>query len=257
MPPDGPVSGPARQAPRGTALISDDDEFFRMALQTVLKKHLEFEDVIETSSIDDAVEELTRAESVELVLFDLNMPGMNNWAALRTVRESFPGAVVAVVSGSRRAEDVLMALSAGVHGYAYKGAGVGELTAALDDICRGSVYVPPSLPQMALELEREAPHAGSGAPEGAGAAELDEHELQLLRQITRRQKEVLDMLVHGRSNKEMARTLDLSEGAVKFHVSALFRRLGVVNRTEAAAAGVRLLGTRGAVETRDANGIIY
>lgn len=238
MPRHGAISDPGCRVCRGTALISDDDEFFRMALQTVLKKHLEFDEVIETANIDDAVEELTKAKRVDLALFDLNMPGMNNWAALRTVRESFPEALVAVVSASRRAEDILMALSAGVHGYAYKGSGVGELTAALDDICRGSVYVPPSLPQMALEVERDAPKADLEVQ----AAELDEHELQLRRHITRRQKEVLDMLVHGRSNKEMARTLDLSEGAVKFHVSALFRRLGVGNRTEAAAAGVRLLG---------------
>lgn len=244
MPPDKAVSGLSHQMRRGTALISDDDEFFLMALQTILEKHLEFEDVIETSSIDDAVEELTRAESVDLVLFDLNMPGMNNWAALRTVRESFPESVVAVVSGSRRAEDVLMALSAGVHGYAYKGMGVDELTAALESICSGSVYAPPSLPQMALEVKHEAPL--SGAPEGGEGAELNAHESQLLRQITRRQKEILDMLVHGQSNKAMARTLNLSEGAVKFHVSALLRRLNVANRTEAAAVGVRLLGYRGA-----------
>lgn len=227
------------QLARNIALIADDDEFFRMALQALLKMKLGFREVIEASSMDEAVDSLTRHQGdIDLALFDLNMPGMNNWVALRSVREEFADTVVAVVSGSNRAEDVLMALSAGVHGYVYKGAGICELNHALEAICGGSVYVPPLLPDMALSVAHDViEKRRSDSPEGG----LDEADAEILRHVTPRQGEILEMLVAGKSNKEMARTLELSEGAVKFHVSALLRRLGVSNRTEAAAAGVRLL----------------
>lgn len=226
------------------ALLVDDDEFFRIAMQTLLKAKLGFSEAIETDTVDDAVECLTRrGADIRLVLFDLNLPGMNNWAALRSVREGFPQAIVAVVSASNRARDVLMALDAGVHGYVYKGSGVSELTHALTAICEGTVYVPPSLPQMALCTEHAQVEDGMLPAAGSGDQQEAVRGDRILGQMTPRQSEILHMLVDGMANKEMARALDLSESAVKFHLSALMRKLDVSNRTEAAAAGVRLLSS--------------
>ena len=126
-------------AVRKTALISDDDEFFRVALSSVLSARLGFAKIIQTKSFDGAVAELSGNEDVELALFDLNMPGMNNWQNLRTVRECFPAVRVAVVSASQERNDILMALSIGLQGYISKGLGVLELARAIRSICEGDV----------------------------------------------------------------------------------------------------------------------
>ena len=143
---------------RKAALISDDDEFFRLALSSLLTARLGFSDVIETETFDGAVDALSNRSDVEIALFDLNMPGMNNWQNLRTVRDCFPEVRVAVVSGSKARSDILMALSIGLHGYISKGLGVSELARALQAICDGAVYLPSFLPDLPItENEMFAP----------------------------------------------------------------------------------------------------
>jgi len=218
---------------RRVALISDDDEFFRMALSSVLTARLGFSEVIATQTFDGAAEKLSNRDDVEIALFDLNMPGMNNWQNLRTLRECFPGVRAAVVSGSQDRNDILMALRVGLHGYVSKGLGVSELSRALQIICEGTVYLPsffPDLPIGGDELPRPPDNEPSNRPDTGVLADL-----------TKRQREVLEMLINGKSNKAMARILDVSEGTIKFHVSAVFRVLRASNRVEAATCGARLL----------------
>lgn len=213
-----------------TSLVADDDEFFRIALRTILNK-LGFSEVIETASLDEAVERLSETSDVSLAIFDLAMPGMESAASLRAVRECFPGTQVAVVSASRRRADILLALEAGAHGYVPKGLGVAELSRALQAITEGVIFVPPSLAELgAFEEEPNLPLASAYSSQPRSDKSL-----------TTRQRQVLDLLVEGKSNKEIARALKLGEGTVKVHVAALFRTLGVTSRAAAAAAGLRLL----------------
>lgn len=220
-----------------TALIADDDEFFRVALSSVLSGRLGFRKVIETATFDAAVEQLTPSDDVDLALFDLNMPGMNNWKNLRTIRECFPSVRVAVVSASQDRHDILMALSIGLHGYVYKGLGVAELGRAIGLIREGMVYVPAFFPDLPVTGEEPDVRAANGAEVAEPPAAISS--------LTPRQKEVLELLVAGKSNKGMARDLDLSEGTIKFHLAAVFRVLGATNRVEAATAGARLLRRTG------------
>jgi DNA-binding NarL/FixJ family response regulator len=108
-------------------LIADDDEFFRMALRSILQAKLGFSQVIETASLDEAVECLSGSDRADLALFDLAMPGMASAASLRAVRECFPELKIAVVSASSRRSDILQALEAGVHGYVPKSLGANDL----------------------------------------------------------------------------------------------------------------------------------
>lgn len=215
-------------------LISDDDEFFRVALCSILKRKLGFPEVIETSHFDEAVDRLEENEKVGLALFDLNMPGMDNWVNLQTIRTSYPDLQVAVVSASQDRQDILSALAIGLHGYVYKGLGIPEMEKALRQICEGTIYVPPIVAEVPPSSLADAPGL-SGTPNyGNGRA---------IPNLTPRQKEILTLLVAGKSNKAMARALDLSEGTVKFHMAAVFRVLGASNRVEAATAGSDLLRT--------------
>jgi DNA-binding NarL/FixJ family response regulator len=221
---------------RRTALIADDDEFFRVALSSVLSERLHFAEVVQTDNFDAAVDAMSGRDDFELALFDLNMRGMKNWQNLRTVRDCFPATRVAVVSGSQDRNNILKAISIGLHGYISKGLGVSELIVALQSICAGVVYLPPFLPD--LPIEDGDPHA---EPDAASALNRP---VPTFADLTPRQSEVLDMLVKGKSNKAMARELNLSEGTIKFHLSAVFRVLRATNRVEAATAGARLLDRR-------------
>jgi DNA-binding NarL/FixJ family response regulator len=217
-------------------LISDDDEYFRMALRSLLEGRLGVSEVYEASTFDAAIEVMAAHKDLALVLFDLNMPGMHNWEDLRTVRDTFPAVRVAVVSASRNRSDVLRALDSGVHGYVDKGLGVTALERALREICQGTVYIPPSFPDMPPSPEVKASDVAPPVAISAGLPTGGD-----TKRLTPRQREILELVVAGRSNKAMARSLNLSEGTVKFHMSAVFRVLGASNRVEAATAGAKLL----------------
>ncbi len=216
-------------------LIADDDEFFRMALRTILLKTVGVAEVIETSSLDEAVERLAESDIVSLALFDLAMPGMASAASLRAVRECFPQVQVAVVSASRRRSDILLALEAGAHGYIPKSLGVAELAVAVQTVRAGTIYVPASLADLSgTEGEPNRPLVSA-------ATSQPDPDLSL----TTRQRQVLEQMVQGLSNKEIARALKLGEGTVKVHVTAIFRSLGVTSRAAAVATATRALMSRG------------
>ncbi|MGE7417077.1 response regulator [Methylobacterium tarhaniae] len=215
------------------ALIADDDDFFRLAVVAILTRSFGFAEVVETGSLDAALDQLsTRRGAVTLALFDLAMPGMEGPGSLSAVRECFPSVKVAVVSASTERNKILTALEVGVHGYIPKGIGSAELTRAVGMILDGQIFVPASLavldgagPRPALEIR----------PAG-----LDGRQPRIP-DLTPRQRDVLALLVEGRSNKEIARRLQLGEGTVKVHMAALLRSLGVQNRAAAAVVGARLL----------------
>jgi DNA-binding NarL/FixJ family response regulator len=218
------------KAQKKIALIADDDEFFRMALATILTSKLKFAEVVQAASLDEGVEKLSARNDISLALFDLAMPGMESPANLRAVRDCFETLRVAVVSSSKNRQDILSALEAGVHGYVPKGLGVADLAHSLQLIVDGVIYVPPSIADLPAQEQPAPSREVAAAPPNAALATL-----------TPRQRGVLELLVQGKSNKAIARDLDLGEGTVKVHMAALFRSLGVRTRTAAAVAGGRLL----------------
>jgi DNA-binding NarL/FixJ family response regulator len=214
------------------ALIADDDEFFRAALKNILVDRLAFDEIIEAASFDEALEFISQRGDTSLALFDLSMPGMASAANLRAVRECFPHIRVGVVSGSNRREDIILALEAGVHGFVPKCLGIGLLVNAIQAVLDGIIYVPPCIADLPSPSTQSTPQAIL-APDASSF-------------FTPRQKDVLELITEGKSNKEIARALKLGEGTVKVHVAALFRVLGVSSRAAAAVAGSQLLAAQGA-----------
>jgi DNA-binding NarL/FixJ family response regulator len=207
------------------ALIADDDEFFRMAIRVILIEKLGFTEVIEAGSLDSAIESLSFRDDISLALFDLAMPGMKSAASLRAVRESFADLKIAVVSGSRRRDDVLLALTSGMNGYVPKSLGAACIRDALALVMDGLIYVPHLITDLHEEDRCQA---------------VDETQA-IIENLTPRQKDVLGLLIEAKSNKEIARILDLSEGTIKVHLSALFRILGTNSRSAAAIIGAKAL----------------
>jgi DNA-binding NarL/FixJ family response regulator len=222
---------------RRVALIADPDEYFRLAVETILTARLGFSTVYHATTLDEAFDHLIKQPQTWLSVFELNLPGLQGATSLTGVRDCFPGVQVAVVSTSVRRHDILMALDAGAHGYVPKNETPSELTLALKMIVDGRIYVPPSIVSIA-SLVTEGPVLNAEPPR-TGPPDI----------LTPRQREVLELLLKGKSNKEIARTLSLGEGTVKVHMAGLFRALGVNTRAAAAAAGVHLF--QGGVSGRD------
>ena len=215
-------------------LIADKDAYFRLAAAAILTRHFGFSEILEASSLDEALEQLNENPQTEIALLDLSMPGAQTPTNLRSIRECFLTTRVAALSGSTVRRDILTALEAGVHGYIVKSLPVADLVKALGTIFEGGVYAPPCLADISpgptgwTEQATEPAHVQPSAPPAAS-----------VHLLTSRQRDVLDLLVQGKSNKEIALALKLGEGTVKIHMAAIFRYFGVNNRAAAAVAGAR------------------
>jgi DNA-binding NarL/FixJ family response regulator len=212
---------------RNRVLVADDHSLYRSGLGFLLKDKLGFHDVIEAATFDSALDRLSEPVTVELALFDLAMPGISGPESLSVVKETYPGLRVAIVSGSEQRDDVLKAVATGLNGYVPKSLGDDEIVGALKDILDGRIYVPRFM-TAAGSAPADIPGANiaesKGGP-GGGA---------VTKPISPRQRDVLDCVRRGLSNKEIARELDIAEGTVKIHLAALFSHFSARNRTELA-----------------------
>ncbi|PVE24913.1 DNA-binding response regulator [Microvirga sp. KLBC 81] len=213
------------------ALVAGRNEYLRLALKTILTDQLGFTDIVQAASLDEAMEQLSHKPKKSLALFDDALPGIKSVACLTAVRDCFPNLRLAVLSKSHEKQDVLAALEAGVHGYVPKAIGPAQLTAALRLIMDGHIYVPPIVASI------------RPASEGVQVLQSVPPVKPPIDNLTPRQREVLELLMQGKSNKEIARDLKLGEGTVKIHMAALFRVFGARSRAAVAAAGSQLLSS--------------
>ncbi|MFZ4807912.1 MAG: LuxR C-terminal-related transcriptional regulator [Hyphomicrobiaceae bacterium] len=218
---------------RGKALIADDHGLYRTGLGFLLRDQLGFDEIVEVAGFDEALDQLAANREITLALFDLSMPGMGGPDSLVLVREAYPDLRVAVVSASEDRNDVLETLAAGLGGYVPKSLPDDEIVAALESVISGKVFVPRFMAQP-MPGQRFAPPLAQAQPRPAKALRLED--------LTPRQRDVLDGVLKGLSNKEIARSLDIAEGTVKIHLSALFSQLGARNRTDLATRSQLLFG---------------
>jgi DNA-binding NarL/FixJ family response regulator len=165
---------------------------------------------------------------VALAIVDLRMPGLSSPKDVARVRLLSPDTRVVVLSASDAREDILEALEAGVHGYIVKTQHPDQLIDRLRYVLSGEIYVPATLAELPVDSAEER---GTGAGARLAAPALSD-----------RQRQVLEGLVEGKSNKEIAKALNVAEGTVKAHLSVLFKILGAGNRAHAAALAKQLLG---------------
>jgi len=206
-------------------LVVDDHPLFREGLKVVLQDLADETDIVTQAGAEEALAAARAMDDLDLVLLDLSMPGMNGFTAVQRFCREVPGVPVVIISAHEQPADVRRALSLGALGYIPKSTPPQVLLDALRLVLGGGVYVPP------LFLDTSRTHDAPPAP-GADPEPRDG-------ELTERQGDVLVLLSQGKSNKLIARELELSEKTVKSHVTALFRALGVVNRTQAAIAARR------------------
>ena len=206
-------------------LICDDQAIVCEGLRAILAPIPQIEVVGVACDGADAIAQVG-ASQPDLVLMDLKMPKMNGIQATHVIRERFPNIRVLVLTTYDTDEWVIDAIRSGAAGYLLKETPQEELVRAIVDTASGLSHIDPHVAAKLLDHVSRQP--GPPYPDQ-----------KLISQLSDREREVLSLLATGLSNAEIAETLFLSDGTVKNYVSALFSKLGVADRTQAAILAIR------------------
>ncbi|CAH0322441.1 response regulator transcription factor [Pseudomonas corrugata] len=202
-------------------LIADDHPLFREAIHNVISDGFPGSEVMETADLDSALALTAEHDDLDLILLDLNMPGMHGLNGLINLRNEAPTIPVVIVSAEQDKQIVLQAITYGAVGFITKSSPRSQMTDAIEQILNGNVYLPPDI----IRTQKN--------PVGRRLNETPAFPPELLQALTRKQLLVLERMTKGESNKQIAYTLDIAETTVKAHVSAILRKLNVHNRVQA------------------------
>ena len=197
-------------------LIADDHPLFRAAMCHALSIMADTR-LLEASTFPETISLLEHDDTIELVFLDLTMPGNEGLNGLSSIQAQFPDVLVVIVTAQESPSLVQKALALGASGFIPKSASVESIVDAVEQVLDGETWVPPDLPQGDLVEDN------------------DDFTIKL-RQLTPHQLKVLRMVSDGLLNKQIAYELAISESTVKQHVSAVLKKLGVINRTKAGIA---------------------
>ena len=200
-------------------LLVDDHQVVRRGLRTFLEVQGDIEVVGEAADGQEGVERAAELRP-DVILMDVKMPGTDGIDALRLLREAGSTARVLVVTSFTEQRTVVPALKAGAAGYVYKDVDPVALADAIRSVHAGHVLLQPEVAGALLSQD-----------EGGGTGRAGS--------LTDREREVLALIAEGRSNREIARALVLSEKTVKTHVSNILMKLDLADRTQAALWAVR------------------
>ena len=210
-------------------LLVDDHTLFREALLHVLKQFDSTAVVIEAATAREAIRLAAHYHDLDLILLDLSLPGLNGLSALPELHELRPTAPLVILSASEDSADIQQALNAGAMGYIPKSSSSHEMITALRLVLAGEIYVPPAMLAALEALETASSPVDT-------ASSLEEKGIDGL---TPRQVEVLRLMAQGLSNKGICKRLNVAEGTVKLHVTAVMRALNTCNRTQAVIEATR------------------
>ncbi|MFP4207854.1 MAG: response regulator transcription factor [Wenzhouxiangella sp.] len=195
-------------------IVADDHPLFREALGLALRQALGDVAIVQAGDMDELQQATAGQDAADLVLLDLHMPGVQGFSALVYLRAHHPELPVCLVSANNNPVVIQRALDHGAAAFIHKSASVEEIRQALETVLAGDIWQPPE-----------------GEATGSMTDELDVAER--MGELTPQQFRVLMMLADGLLNKQIAFELGISEATVKAHMTAIFRKLEVSNRTQA------------------------
>ena len=207
-------------------LVIDDHPLVQEGVAAALEALGHEVNVIAAADSEQGLTAAAANPDIDLVLLDLALPGMSGLGVINALHQRFPSLPVVVLSALEDPENIRNAIASGAMGFVPKSAQTRVLIEVLQQVLEGNVSVPST-------LSGNAPVVTPGTPPGSGT----EPDVALL---TLRQLEVLSRLCQGKTNKQIATELGLSEKTVKAHVTAIFKVLGVVNRTQAVLVARRI-----------------
>ena len=194
-------------------MLVDDHPAFRKGMAALIGTENDLEVVAETGDGNEAIQ-LFRRHKPDITLMDLRLPGMGGVEATIAIRKEFPDARVIVLTTFDMDEDIYRAMDSGAKSYLLKDTPEDELAATIRAVHAGEEKLAPKLAERLAQRQKR--------PE-----------------LSQREMEVLQLLVRGRSNKEIASSLFITEDTVKAHLKTLFVKLGVQDRTDAAITAIR------------------
>lgn len=198
-------------------LLIDDHTLFRDGIALLLEGLNMTFDLFEAGSYESAESFITTHEYFDLILLDLGLPGISHLDALQAIREKSPDSPIVVLSGTENYTLVEQTLRQGAQGYIPKSSPAKIMLNALQLVISGGTYIPP-------EILLSKP--GKNTNKKSTNCILEE-------KLTPRQCEVLHQLSEGKANKEIGRTLNLTDSTVRAHVAAILKAFNVKNRTQA------------------------
>ncbi|MGO2477990.1 MAG: response regulator transcription factor [Pseudoalteromonas sp.] len=204
-------------------LIADDHPLFREALKGALSLKFEGLEVFESENFDTTLQVLSEQEDLDILLLDLHMPGNGDLYGLIRIREDYPSLPIAVVSGSEDINIVSKVMNYGAMGFIPKSSSSDDIAGAINQILDGDVWLPIELKDKVATIKGE-----------------DKEIAAQVASLTPQQYKVLQYLHEGLLNKQIAYELHISEATIKAHITAIFRKLGVYNRTQAVLIAAKL-----------------
>jgi len=206
-------------------LLVDDHPLFIEGISSVLHKLNEDVSIQTSGSCEEALALTQDDDDFDLLLLDLNLPGISGLDGLTLLRHQLPATPIVLLSALEDRQKVLSAIESGAKGYIPKSASADIIINALQLVLSGGVYLP-----MTVLDTVNIQHTNTDSKNSSAETQA----------LTTRQTQVLKLLAEGCSNKVIARQLDMAENTVRVHVGAILRFLNVTNRTEASVAATRL-----------------
>ncbi len=204
-------------------LVADDHEVVRLGLRTLIENHPDFSVIAEAATAAEAVRQ-TLLLQPDVVVMDIRLLGGSGIDACDQIINQAPETKVIMLTSYAEDEMLFDAIAAGACGYVLKQIGNEDLTRALERVARGEALLDPSLTQRVFDRVREAARR--------------EH-AEAFEDLTDQEMRVLALVAEGKTNREIADALYLGEGTVRNYVSSILSKLGLSNRTEAAAYAVK------------------
>ena len=207
-------------------LVVEDHALVREGLARLLTQVEPETEVRECADFETALDILDEEGDCDLLLLDLALPGIDGFVGLDILRRRYPAMPVVVVSAFDDVPTITRVINLGASGFIPKAFSGERLLSAVRDVLSGQIFRPLGQPSARLDDETPLPPTkGTVHPKDIG--------------LTERQTQVLALIVKGLSNRDIADQLDLSEGTVKIHATAVFKTLGVNSRTQAMVAVAR------------------
>ncbi len=204
-------------------LLVDDHEVVRLGMRALLERHANFTVVGEASTEEEALQQAVELEP-DIVLMDIRLAGGSGIEACQQIKDHVPNAQVIMLTSFAEDELLFAAIRAGATGYLLKQIGAGDLIRAIEMAARGESMLDPSLTQRVFFEVRRS---------------IQKEEAAAFQDLTSQERQVLLLIAQGKTNREIATELFLSEGTVRNYVSSILSKLNVSNRAEAAAYAIQ------------------
>lgn len=207
-------------------LFADDHTLVREGIRPFLNELAPEVEILEAANLSGAQDQAKAAGTLDLILLDLKMPGMDGFNGITKLSKSHPDVPIVILSGHYNRKDVIAALDYGVSGYIPKNIGGMAMVNALRLVLAGEKYLPS---EAFSETSADEDESILTPKVTSKTKEIDPK----FATLTQRETEILTHLIDGKTNKEIARELDLQEITVKIHVRNIYRKIGAQNRARA------------------------